>query len=227
MNRLERGFVWAGGAMFVASLAVTAWFEAIVWRRELPFAGWTVVLYDAAIFSVFALHHSAFARPRVKALLESVVPARLERSFYVWTASVLLVLVLLAWRDIGGTIHRTSGWLQIAFAAIQLAGLWIIAGAVRAIDPLELSGIRHERAAQGLQTSGLYRLVRHPLYLGWVLVVFGAAQLTGDRFAFAVISSAYLCIAVPWEERSLERTFGEEYARYKKRVRWRIVPYVY
>ena len=60
-----------------------------------------------------------------------------------------------------------------------------------------------------------------------MLVVFGAAHLTGDRLAFAVISSLYLIIAVPWEERSLEREFGQEYLRYKQQVKWRIIPYLY
>ncbi len=105
------------------------------------------------------------------------------------------------------------------------------------IDPLELAGIRtpDEDAGAGttparpsaLQIAGPYRLVRHPLYLGWILVVFGAAHMTGDRLAFAVISSFYLLVAVPWEERSLRQSFGEDYDRYKRLVRWRVVPYLY
>ena len=60
-----------------------------------------------------------------------------------------------------------------------------------------------------------------------MFAVFGAAHMTGDRLAFAVISTAYLVVAIPWEERSLLRVFGEEYARYKQQVRWRVVPYLY
>jgi protein-S-isoprenylcysteine O-methyltransferase Ste14 len=60
-----------------------------------------------------------------------------------------------------------------------------------------------------------------------VLAVFGAAHMTGDRLAFAVTSSLYLVIAVPWEERSLRKAFGEDYARYVRAVRWRIIPFVY
>ena len=103
----------------------------------------------------------------------------------------------------------------------------LIALAVRTIDPLELAGIRRPAGGQTLQIMGPYRLVRHPLYLGWVLIVFGAARMTGDRLTFAVISCEYLAIAVVWEERSLEREFGQAYVRYKEQVRWRIVPYVY
>src|SRR5262249_3167132 len=105
----------------------------------------------------------------------------------------------------------------------------LIALSVRAIDALELAGIRQPADVAGttLQITGPYGLVRHPLYLGWVLAVFGAARMTGDRLTFAAISTFYLVVAVPWEERSLSRTFGASYEAYKKRVRWRIVPFMY
>jgi protein-S-isoprenylcysteine O-methyltransferase Ste14 len=227
LTQLERAFVWTGGAIFVASLAVGAWSYGVPWGRHLPFSGAEGLVVDLALFSVFALHHSVFARPSVKTRLTAIVPERLLRSFYVWIASVLFMAVMLGWREVGGVLYTSPGWVALVHAAIQLAGIWLIAGAVRAIDPLELAGIRLESPAADLQTGGPYRIVRHPLYLGWMLVVFGTATMTGDRLAFAAISSAYLFIAVPWEERGLERTFGVKYARYKKRVRWRIVPFVY
>ena len=75
--------------------------------------------------------------------------------------------------------------------------------------------------------TGPYRWVRHPLYLGWLLMVFGAAHMTGDRLAFAAITTAYLVVAIPWEERSLRQSFGEAYARYMRDVRWRMIPFIY
>ena len=80
---------------------------------------------------------------------------------------------------------------------------------------------------EALQVAGPYAWVRHPVYLGWLLAAFGPAHLTGDRLAFAAISSVYLVVAVPWEERTLVRTFGVHYEEYKRQVRWRIIPYVY
>jgi methanethiol S-methyltransferase len=112
-------------------------------------------------------------------------------------------------------------------AAIQVAGLWLIAASVGVIDPLELAGIRSCTRPAGLQVRGPYRLVRHPLYFGWVLMVFGAATMTFDRLVFAVMTTIYLIVAIPWEERSLDRVFGDEYHRYKARVRWRMIPYIY
>jgi protein-S-isoprenylcysteine O-methyltransferase Ste14 len=119
------------------------------------------------------------------------------------------------------------GWRTAAHVVSQIIGIGIIAAAVRTIDPLELAGVRPASNPQTLQITGPYRWVRHPVYLGWVLASFSAPHMTGDRLAFAAITSIYLVMAVPWEERSLMRSFGEEYAEYKRNVRWRIVPYVF
>ncbi len=231
MTQFERAFVWTGGALFVASLATLAWW--FTW--PLGSAGWArggrpdlaALGTDAIVFSVFALHHSLFARAPVKTWLARVVPDRLLRSVYVWVASVLLIIVCVAWRPIGGMIYRASDWLASPLVSVQIAGAWLIAESVRAIDPLELAGIRGSSGPGALQVAGPYDLVRHPLYLGWMFIVFGAAHMTADRLAFAVISSLYLVVAIPWEERSLEQTFGPSYARYRQQVRWRVIPGVY
>jgi protein-S-isoprenylcysteine O-methyltransferase Ste14 len=238
---MSRLFVWAGGALFAASIALCAWWYVVVLavpgrdlmlaltgRRALavPPGLWSLA-FNTFVFSMFAAHHSLFARAPVKARVSRVVPEPLMRSAYVWTASLLLILVLVAWSPIGGTIYRATGWRAAIHAAAQLAGLLLVGRAVSAIDALALAGIRPEPADEALQVRGPYRWVRHPLYSGWVLAVFGAAHMTADRLAFAVITTIYLIIAVPWEERALLRSFGEDYRRYQARVRWRIVPYVY
>jgi protein-S-isoprenylcysteine O-methyltransferase Ste14 len=240
----ERLFVWLGGAAFVGSLAICAYHYLFVWGQRLNpavdlilhdtyYVGWhhynpaASIALDTLLLSVFAAHHSVFARETVKARLTRVVPDRLLRSVYVWTASVLLVLVCILWRPIDGEVYRVTGWREAAHAIVQFAGLSMIAASVRAIDPLELAGIRTQQARHALQITGPYRWVRHPLYLGWMLAVFGVAHMTGDRLAFAVLTSLYLIIAVPWEERSLRQSFGENYLDYMQRVRWRIIPYVY
>jgi protein-S-isoprenylcysteine O-methyltransferase Ste14 len=228
MTKFDRLFVWAGGAMFALSLAVCAYFFLVVWAAPAAGGGWLAVAINAGIFSIFALHHSVFAREPIKRRLAAVVPERLIRSFYVWTASVLLLAVLAAWQVLEGAVYHVTGWPAVCLAALQLAGLWLIIRSVARIDPLELAGIdAHDRAGNALQTDGPYRWVRHPLYLGWVLVVFGAAHMTANRFAFALMSTMYLMLAIPWEERSLLRAFGDAYAQYQRAVRWRILPFVY
>jgi methanethiol S-methyltransferase len=221
-----RAFVWIGGALFVTALAWCVWWYFFAAGRSAPFAGAGAVAVDAALFTVFALHHSVFARETAKRWLDRI-PPDLIRSVYVYAASLLLIVVCAAWRPIGGDLYRAAPILEPAFVGLQLAGLLVIARAVSAIDPLELAGIRTAASRDALQTSGVYRLVRHPVYLGWVMVVFGTSHLTGDRLAFAALSTTYLMLAVPWEERSLVRAFGEDYVRYQRTVRWRIVPFIY
>jgi protein-S-isoprenylcysteine O-methyltransferase Ste14 len=227
----RRLFAWLGGAMFVGALAYCLWSFLVTWseaRRPGTFAGWSAVAFDAALFTVFALHHSVLARERVKNRIGRLIPGDLLRPVYVWIASLLLILTCALWQPTGRDLYAVAGVRVFLHAAVQLIGLWLIAQSVRAIDPLELAGIREPAAGlAALQTAGPYRLVRHPLYLGWVLAAFGPGHMTGDRLAFAVISSLYLVLAVPWEERSLEHAFGEAYAAYKRRVRWRMIPFVY
>ena len=226
MNLLERVVQWAGGALFVGALAFCGYSFVIVWSRAAAF-GARAIPIDVILFTAFAAHHSVFARDGVKGWLTRVVPDRLLRAVYVWVASLLLVLVCAAWQPVGGEVYHVLGWRAVAHGAVQVAGVLIIASAVRTIDALELAGVRPHSASDALQVAGPYRWVRHPLYLGWLLATFGAAHMTGDRLIFAGMSAFYLLIAMPFEERSLIASFGEQYMRYRRQVRWRIVPYVY
>jgi protein-S-isoprenylcysteine O-methyltransferase Ste14 len=222
-----RAFVWTGGAIFIASLAFCAWWFLVVLGRPIPAAGVRPLVFDALLFSAFAAHHSVFAREGVKRWVAAMIPAGLVRSMYVWIASLLLVVTCVIWRPIGGELFEVHGVRAVLHAAVQLAGAWLIARAVATIDPLELAGIRPSSGAPVLQVGGPYRLVRHPVYLGWLMATLGAGYMTGDRFAFAIITAIYLFVAAPLEERSLARSFGDDYARYRRLVRWRIVPFIY
>ena len=226
MHAVEGVGRWAGGAVFVGALAFCGYSYVVVWARPVPFNRPAIAL-DALLFTAFAAHHSVFAREPVKRWLTHLVPERLVRSVYVWIASLLLILVCAVWQPVGGDMYAVNGWRALAHAAVQLGGVLIIASAVRAIDALELAGIRSHVAADSLQIAGPYHWVRHPLYLGWLLATLGPAHMTGDRLLFAGISAFYLIIAVPLEERSLGHSFGEDYARYQRRVRWRMLPFVY
>ncbi len=227
--KVEQLFLWAGGAAFVGSLALSAAVYLMRWSAGGALAAnWPrAVIVNALLFFAFAAHHSLFARDAVKQGMARLIAARLNRSVYVWVASGLLVSLMTLWNQLGGSLYRTPAPFAYAHAAVQVAGVWLIARAVSAIDGLELAGIRRTESAGPLVARGPYRLVRHPLYLGWVLIVWGPAHMTGDRLLFAILTTAYLVVAVPWEERSLERTFGSEYARYRAAVRWRIVPGLY
>jgi protein-S-isoprenylcysteine O-methyltransferase Ste14 len=221
-----RAFVWLGGALFVGALLLCAWWYLIVLGQPRPSGGVDALLVDIGLVTIFALHHSLFARQFAKRLFGSLAP-HLIRSVYVYVASLLLIILCFAWRPIGGELYRATGVRAVSHIAVQLAGLWCIARAVAKIDPLELAGIRPASRRDGLQTSGVYAWVRHPVYLGWVLAVFGTPHMTGDRLAFAVMTTLYLVAAVPLEERSLRHSFGADYARYARAVKWRMIPFIY
>jgi protein-S-isoprenylcysteine O-methyltransferase Ste14 len=231
MTKFERLFVWSGGVIFVLSLAACAYVYVVVWASPAAGAGGSTPLsaagIDALLFAVFALHHSLFARDPVKRRIARIVPDHLLRSLYVWTSSALLLGVLALWQPVGGDVYHVTGWPAFVHAAVQLCGVILIARSVTRISALDLAGIKPAAAGDALQAGGPYRWVRHPIYLGWVVVLFAPAHMTADRLAFAAISSTYLLLAIPWEERSLLRAFGEPYARYRRVVRWRLVPYVY
>lgn len=224
---MTRLFKWLGGVAFVASLAYWVLWYLILIDRPATGAAASAAVVDITLFTLFASHHSILARTAIQRRL-SFIPSTLMRSVYIWTASLLLIGVCAMWQPVGGGVYRIAGGAIAALAAVQLIGVWLIARSAAAIDPLELAGIRPPRTGDaGLQTSGPYRLVRHPLYLGWMLFVFAAPNMTTDRLLFASISSLYLLIAAPWEERSLRQSFGGAYADYQERVRWRVIPFVY
>jgi protein-S-isoprenylcysteine O-methyltransferase Ste14 len=101
---------------------------------------------------------------------------------------------------------------------------WSYGGHTPAAPRLHLEA---EAEAEPFVAHGAYGLVRHPIYLGWFLMVWPTPLMTGGRLTFAAISSFYLLIAIPWEERSLEQQHGEAYLRYARQVRWRVIPGLY
>jgi methanethiol S-methyltransferase len=229
-------FAWTGAALFAASLVFFLYSYLVTFGRPAPPGDWiTPAAVDTALFSAFALHHSLLARARVRARLQTIVPPHLERSLYTWSASLLFLGVCWFWRPVPGVAYALTGWGWWAGAAVQLTGIVVTHLGSSALDPLELAGVRQVSMAKTaplpprgpLLTTGAFAIVRHPIYLGWVLLVFGTPTMTFTRLVFAVVSTAYLVLAVPWEERSLIAAFGGEYLEYRRKVRWRMLPGIY
>lgn len=187
---------------------------------------WRPAAIDVALFVVFSLHHSLFASRRLKRWLRRVLPETLLRSSYVWVASLLLMAACALWQPVPGVVWSVTGGARLLPLASAAAGLYLTLAGVRRLDPLELAGIRPVSSGP-LVTRWPYSLVRHPLYLGWFLIVFGVPTMTASRLVMAVASSLYLVIAIPWEERRLLAAYGESYRDYQHRVLWRAVPGVY
>jgi methanethiol S-methyltransferase len=211
------------------------------------------VVWDIALFSVFALHHSVLAREPIRHRVMRALP-HLERSLYVWVASLLLILVCWLWQPVAGIVWNIESGAAIwILRALQVAGLGLSVYSAALIDIWELAGVRQPNATPNPQrptpnvepstlklgsrndrigswefsTNGPYGWVRHPIYLGWFLLVFAVATMTMTQFVFAVVSCAYVLIAIPFEERSLRNTTGGAYERYVRKVPWKLVPRVF
>jgi len=221
---------WLGGALFVASLGWCIYFYAIVLGApadQTTTSFTSAVVFNVALFSIFALHHSLLARSGMKRMVTRLVPAVYERSAYVWIASLLLVMVCALWRPVPGIAYDLSAPWRWALYGVQGIGVVLTWRGAAVVDVLELAGIRQARGdarTADFRVVGPFRLVRHPIYLGWLLIVFGAPTMTWGRVLFASISSLYLILAIPWEERSLVEAFGDRYRTYQATVRWRLLP---
>ena len=222
-----RAFAWLGALLFVASLAYFLFTYAFTFgEKQKATAVESAIAWDFGLFTVFALHHSLFARERVRAVVARTVPASLERSVYVWTASVLFIAVCALWRPVGGAVWSIEGSAAWLVYAVMAAGVWLSVLSARVIDVFELAGVRPPQPAE-FKVAGPYRIVRHPIYLGWFLMVLGVPVMTGTRLVFAVISCAYLLVAIPFEERTLTRTTAGRYNDYVRLVRWKLIPGIY
>jgi methanethiol S-methyltransferase len=237
------GLAWTGAALFAGSLSYFLFTYAVTFGEITTGAvAPAAIAADLALFTIFALHHSVFARERVRAWMGRVVSPRKERSVYVWVASLMLIAVCALWQPVAGVAWQVDGPAAWLFPLAQFAGVWLTLRSAAIIDIWDLAGVRQASVpnprsqssnpkAQGsppeFKTDGPYGWVRHPIYLGWLLLVFPMATMTMTRLVFAVISSVYLVVAIPFEERSLRRASGGSYGAYMKAVRWKLIPGVY
>ena len=234
----QLAFAWLATGVFAVSLGYFLYAYLFTFGVVDPAGArgaWRPALINGALFTVFALHHSLCARTRFKRVVTALLPPALERALYSLVASILFLVVCAFWQPVPGALYALSGPWRWAGYAAQAAGILLTVVSSRALDVLDLSGVRQVLTSRStvnpgqhpLETGGVYGLVRHPLYFGWALFVFGAPDMTLTRFTFAAISTAYLAAAIPLEERSLVRTFGGDYEAYRRRVRWRMLPGIY
>ncbi len=188
---------------------------------------WAAVAIDVALLLAFALQHSVMARPAFKRLWTRVVPPAIERSTYVLIASLVLALLLWQWRPIPGTVWDVSGTdaAPVLWTAFGI-GWMIVLSSTFMIDHLDFFGLRQVRLFLAdrpyrhpdFATLGLYRWVRHPLMLGFLIAFWAAPVMTLGHLLFAVATTGYILVAVPIEERDLLRYHGRAYEAYRERV---------
>lgn len=184
------------------------------------------ILIDMVLLGVFAVQHSVMARPAFKRWWTTIVPESCERATYVLISSLLLILMFWQWRPIVTTIWRVEGWPAAMLTAISGIGWLIALTSTYMIDHFELFGLRQvfgalrgaAARAQPFMTPLLYRLVRHPLMLGFLLAFWATPHMTAGHLLFAVMTTCYILVGVRLEERDLVARFGASYEQYRRRV---------
>ena len=187
----------------------------------------TALLIDAGLLGVFAVQHSVMARPWFKRWWTQIVPWSIERSTYVLFASLALDLLFWQWRPLGGVVWnveqpvlRAVIWGVFAYGWLQVLVMTFY------IDHFDLFGLRQvwlhligrQYTRVNFATPAPYRLVRHPLYLGFMLAFWAAPTMSITRLVFAAATTVYMLIAIQFEEHDLTHEHGESYQQYRRRV---------
>lgn len=207
-------------ALFLATFAYgIAW--VLDWRVVPTTVDWGnstahALPIDLALLAVFAVQHSAMARRGFKRFwTRFVVPPAIERSTYVLVASLVLLAAFALWRPMPGVVWHVPG---PALTIVSLAGWAIAALASFLLGHFELFGVRAPRDT-AFRTPLLYRLVRHPIYLGFLIAFWATPTMTYGHALFATVMLVYVIIAIQLEERDLVAALGDDYRQYRQRVR--------
>lgn len=186
----------------------------------------TALLIDTALLSLFALQHSIMARPAFKRLLTRVIPHEAERSTYVLASSLALIVLFWQWRPLGGLVWDVQNQAgRLLLYAGYAFGWLLVLVATFVINHFDLFGLRQvtryllgqPKSELRFATPLLYRIVRHPLYVGWFCAFWFTPTMTVTHLFFAAVTSAYILVAIQLEERDLMRVHPE-YAEYRKQV---------
>lgn len=195
-------------------------------------AGWSgptheALIIDSLLLLLFAVQHSVMARKPFKRWWTQIVPAPIERSTYVLLASLVLILVFWQWRPIPTIVWEvTNPTMKVVLIGLSALGWGIVFLSTALINHFELFGLHQvlrnllgqKVAEPSFKTPLLYKLVRHPLYLGLIIAFWATPLMTAGHLLFALITTLYILVGITLEERDLIEIFGDEYRRYRQRV---------
>jgi len=182
---------------------------------------------DVALLGLFAVQHSVMARKWFKEWWTRIVPQPLERSTYVLFSSLALILMFWLWQPLGGVVWSVENSLGRIILRVMFAFGWgLVLFSTFLINHFDLFGLRQVwlylrgRPYTTLRfgTPGPYRLVRHPLYVGWLFAFWSTPTMTLAHLLFSIATTAYILLAIQFEERDLAREHGEAYESYRRSV---------
>jgi protein-S-isoprenylcysteine O-methyltransferase Ste14 len=182
---------------------------------------------DAALLALFGLQHSVMARPGWKRWFTRVVPRAIERSTYVLLSSAVLILTFWQWRPIPTPLWELHEDVFVgALTALYLLGYALVLEATLLIDHFDLFGLRQvflramgrPYTEKRFVTPQLYKLIRHPLYVGWIIAFWATPTMSIGHLVFAIALTSYILIAIPFEERDLAAQLGAPYIAWRERT---------
>jgi methanethiol S-methyltransferase len=192
------------------------------------------IVINLVLLTIFALQHSVMARPQFKKWWTTIVPKSVERSTYVLLASLALALVFWQWRPIPGVVWEAKDpTIAASLLYLGLFGWVLVFISTFMINHFELFGLHqvannltgNSMPPMKFKTPMLYNVVRHPIYLGFIIFVWATPTMTAGHLLFAAVVTAYIFVGIALEEHDLIEVFGDEYRRYRRRVAM-IVPFI-
>lgn len=185
------------------------------------------LIVNLLLMSLFAVQHSVMARRQFKEWWTQYVPKSVERSTYVLFASLALVLLFWQWRPMPDVIWQIANpSAAMAITGLSFVGWLLVLTSTFLINHFELFGVHQvvnnlagrSMSEPRFKTPVLYKVVRHPIYLGFIIAFWAAPVMTVGHALFAAVTTAYIFVGIWLEERDLTELFGDEYRRYKERV---------